>query len=94
MPTAEKIEEVVRTVTRSVLGVDVDSLGASFREDLGADSLDMVEIAMGLEAEFEDLFPIEDGDFEKVTTPQAAIDFVANKLGGKNGRRKKAVARG
>ncbi|MGK0417598.1 MAG: acyl carrier protein, partial [Halopseudomonas sp.] len=47
---------------------------ASFVEDLGADSLDTVELVMALEEEFETEIPDEDA--EKITTVQEAIDYV------------------
>ncbi|PHX40023.1 acyl carrier protein [Pseudomonas sp. NZIPFR-PS5] len=47
---------------------------ASFVEDLGADSLDTVELVMALEEEFETEIPDEEA--EKITTVQAAIDYV------------------
>ena len=47
---------------------------ASFVDDLGADSLDTVELVMALEEEFETEIPDEDA--EKITTVQQAIDFV------------------
>nr|WP_256656824.1 acyl carrier protein [Pseudomonas sp. 460] len=49
---------------------------ASFVEDLGADSLDRVELVMALEEEFETEIPDEEA--EKITTVQAAIDYVTN----------------
>ncbi|MFJ4250407.1 acyl carrier protein, partial [Pseudomonas sp. NPDC089741] len=49
---------------------------ASFVEDLGADSLDTVELVMALEEEFETEIPDEEA--EKITTVQAAIDYVTN----------------
>lgn len=49
---------------------------ASFVEDLGADSLDTVELVMALEEEFETEIPDEEA--EKITTVQAAIDYVTS----------------
>jgi acyl carrier protein len=66
-----------------VKGIVVDQLGvaeeevtteASFVDDLGADSLDTVELVMALEEEFECEIPDEEA--EKITTVQQAIDFV------------------
>ena len=50
------------------------SSNASFVDDLGADSLDTVELVMALEEEFETEIPDEDA--EKITTVQQAIDYV------------------
>ena len=49
---------------------------ASFLDDLGADSLDMVELVMCLEDEFETEIPDEEA--EKITTVQQAIDFITS----------------
>ncbi len=70
------IEERVKKVVCEQLGVkEEDAKGPSrFVEDLGADSLDTVELVMALEEEFETEIPDEDA--EKLTTVQEAIDFV------------------
>ncbi|MEW6993674.1 acyl carrier protein [Colwelliaceae bacterium MEBiC 14330] len=70
------IEERVKKITVEQLGVSeaevkVDS---SFVDDLGADSLDTVELVMALEEEFDTEIPDEEA--EKITTVQAAIDYV------------------
>ena len=52
---------------------------ASFVEDLGADSLDIVELIMGIEEEFD--IEIPDEDAEKLTTVGEAINYAASKLG-------------
>ena len=49
--------------------------GASFVDDLGADSLDLVELIMAMEEEFD--VEIPDEEAEKITTVQNAIDYVA-----------------
>jgi len=70
------IEEQVKSIVAEQLGVkekDVTN-DASFVDDLGADSLDTVELVMALEEEFETEIPDEDA--EKITTVQNAIDFV------------------
>ncbi|MHB8789083.1 MAG: acyl carrier protein [Desulfobulbaceae bacterium] len=61
------------------LSVDRDKVvsGASFVDDLGADSLDLVELIMAMEEEFD--VEIPDEEAEKITTVQDAINFV-NKL--------------
>ena len=70
------IEERVKKIVGSQLDVDVAELrdNASFVEDLGADSLDTVELVMALEEEFE--VEIPDEDAEKITTIQQAIEYV------------------
>lgn len=70
------IEERVKKIIIEQLGVkeeDVKS-AASFVDDLGADSLDTVELVMALEEEFETEIPDEEA--EKITTVQAAIDYI------------------
>jgi len=52
---------------------------ASFIEDLGADSLDIVELIMGIEEEFD--IEIPDEDAEKLTTVGEALNYVIGKLG-------------
>lgn len=69
------IEERVKKIVAEQLGVKEDiSNDASFVDDLGADSLDTVELVMALEEEFECEIP--DDDAEKITTVQQAIDYV------------------
>jgi len=70
------IEERVKKVVCEQLGVKEDEAkgSARFVEDLGADSLDTVELVMALEEEFETEIPDEDA--EKLTTVQEAIDYV------------------
>ena len=70
------IEERVKKIIIEQLGVkeeDVKS-AASFVDDLGAESLDTVELVMALEEEFDT--EIHDEDAEKITTVQAAIDYI------------------
>jgi acyl carrier protein len=71
------IEDKVKDVVREQLGVkgDMDN-SASFIDDLGADSLDTVELVMSLEEEFDCEIP--DDEAEKITTVQDAIDYVTN----------------
>ena len=71
------IEERVKKIVIEQLGVKEDevTIGASFVDDLGADSLDTVELVMALEEEFECEIPDEDA--EKITSVQQAIDYVA-----------------
>ena len=70
------IEERVKKIVAEQLGVKEEDIqpSASFVEDLGADSLDTVELVMALEEEFETEIPDEEA--EKITTVQQAIDFV------------------
>jgi acyl carrier protein len=69
------IEERVLKIIKEQLGVDGElKPEASFIEDLGADSLDIVEMVMALEEEFETEIP--DQEFEKITTVQQVIDYV------------------
>ena len=70
------IEEQVKSIVAEHLGVKEDEVtnDASFVDDLGADSLDTVELVMALEEEFETEIPDEEA--EKITTVQQAIDFV------------------
>ena len=74
------IEERVKKIVIEQLGVSEDEVSneSSFIDDLGADSLDTVELVMALEEEFETEIPDEDA--EKITSVQQAIDYVnANK---------------
>jgi acyl carrier protein len=69
------IEERVKKIVAEQLGVkEAIANDASFVDDLGADSLDTVELVMALEEEFECEIPDEDA--EKITTVQQAIDYV------------------
>lgn len=72
----ENIEQRVRKIVAEQLGVNEAELKneASFTGDLGADSLDTVELVMALEDEFECEIPDEAA--EKITTVQQAIDYV------------------
>ena len=74
---------IVERVTKLVceqLGVKEDEVTAeaSFVEDLGADSLDTVELVMALEEEFETEIPDEEA--EKITTVKLAIDYINSNL--------------
>ena len=73
------IEHRIRNIVVDQLGVKGDQVTpeAKFIEDLGADSLDTVELVMALEEEFGNEIPDEEA--EKIATVQDAIDFV-NKL--------------
>jgi acyl carrier protein len=79
----ENIEQRVKKIVAEQLGVNEAEIKneSSFVDDLGADSLDTVELVMALEEEFETEIP--DDDAEKITTVQQAIDYI-------NERRKQA----
>ena len=69
-------EERVKKIVAEQLGVKLEDVKneSSFVDDLGADSLDTVELVMALEEEFETEIPDEEA--EKINTVQAAIDYV------------------
>ena len=73
------IEDRVKKIVVEQLGVGEDQVTseASFVDDLGADSLDTVELVMALEEEFTTEIP--DDEAEKITTVQQAIDYVSQK---------------
>lgn len=68
--------ERVKNVIVDQLSVDADevTLEASFIDDLGADSLDVVELIMGLETEFD--LEIPDEDAEKISTVGDAVEYI------------------
>lgn len=72
----DNLEARVKKVIAEKLGVDEATIknDASFVDDLGADSLDTVELVMALEEEFNCQIPDEDA--EKISTVQLAIDYV------------------
>ncbi|HER63181.1 MAG TPA: acyl carrier protein [Desulfobacteraceae bacterium] len=71
------IEERVKQIVAEQLGVDEDQVtnDASFMDDLGADSLDTVELVMALEEEFD--VEISDEDAEKIQTVQDAVSYIS-----------------
>jgi acyl carrier protein len=75
------VEEKVKEIISKQLGVDAEKVtaGASFIDDLGADSLDTVELVMA----FEEAFNIEipDEDAEKILKVQDAINYIKEKSG-------------
>ena len=75
------VEEKMIDIIVEQLNVDRDKVvpGASFVDDLGADSLDLVELIMAMEEEFD--VEIPDEEAEKIATVQDAIDYVAKLQG-------------
>ena len=71
------IEDKVKKIIAEKLSVDMAEVvpEASFVDDLGADSLDLVELIMSMEEEFD--VEISDEDAEKITTVKDAFDYVA-----------------
>lgn len=80
MPTTEEIQEKVVTIVAEQLSVDKAEISrqTSFVNDLGADSLDTVELVMELEDEFD--MSIPDEEAEKLQTVGAAIDYIQKML--------------
>jgi len=74
--TAEKVKEIVAEELGSEASIVTPT--ARFVEDLGADSLDVVELVMRFEEEFE--IEIPDEDAEKITTVGDAISYIDNKI--------------
>ena len=70
------IEDKVKKIIAEKLSVDMEEVipEASFVDDLGADSLDLVELIMSMEEEFD--VEISDEDAEKITTVKAAYEYV------------------
>lgn len=77
----QEIFEKVKAVIADKLSVEPEkiTLEARFIEDLGADSLDTVELIMGLEDEFG--LEISDEEAEKIRTVKDAVDYIKGKLG-------------
>ena len=76
----ENVEQRVTKIVAEQLGVNEAEIKteASFVDDLGADSLDTVELVMALEEEFETAIPDEEA--EKITTVQQAVDYINTHL--------------
>lgn len=74
------VEERVKKIVVEQLGVKEEEVNAeaSFVDDLGADSLDTVELVMALEEEFKTEIP--DDEAEKITTVQQAVDYINSNL--------------
>jgi acyl carrier protein len=73
--------DTLKEVAAEVLSVDPDQITetARFKEDLDADSLDLVELVMGLEERFD--IEVPEDDLEGVTTVGQAVDLVMGKVG-------------
>ena len=73
-------EQRVRKIVSEQLGTDDDKIKneSSFIDDLGADSLDTVELVMALEEEFDTEIPADEA--EKITTVQQSIDYINKNL--------------
>lgn len=82
MAATTNTEERVRQMVADQLHIDLSKVQktASFIEDLGADSLDIVELVMTMEEEFDVQIPDEDG--EKIKTVGDAISYIAERKGG------------
>ena len=81
MPEMHELEEKVKDIVVEELGVERDKLteNASFMEDLGADSLDTVELVMAFEKEFD--IDIPDEEAEKLRTVGDAMKYLHEKMG-------------
>ena len=77
---SNEIEQKVKAAVAEQLGVNAEDIKneSSFMDDLGADSLDLVELVMSFENEFGITIPDEDS--AKLTTVQSAISYVQSKL--------------
>jgi acyl carrier protein len=76
------VEERIQKIVVDLLGVDSDRVveAARFREDLEADSLDLVELIMAFEEEFGG--EITDEDAQKITTVGEAVSYINQNMGG------------
>ena len=70
------VDERVKGIVAEQLGIGIDEINndSSFIDDLGADSLDTVELVMALEEEFD--IEISDEEAENISTVQTAIDYI------------------
>ncbi len=78
--SAEEVSRKVKKIVAEQLGKEEDEIveDASFLGDLGADSLDIVELVMTLEEEFDT--EISDEEAEKIQTVKEAVDYIVQKL--------------
>lgn len=76
-----EVEQKVKSAVAEQLGINAEDIktDASFMDDLGADSLDLVELVMSFENEFGITIPDEDS--AQLTTVQSAISYVQSKIG-------------
>jgi acyl carrier protein len=76
----EEISEKVKKIVSEQLSVDISEVTpeANFANDLGADSLDVVELVMALEEEFD--IEIPDEAAQEIETVQAVVDFIGQKV--------------
>lgn len=74
-----EIEERVKKIVSEQLGTPIEAITneKSFIDDLGADSLDTVELVMALEDEFN--LEIADSDAEKITNVQSVVDYIMSR---------------
>jgi acyl carrier protein len=79
MTNIEIEEKVIKTIAKS-LGISVDkiTLDKEFIKDLGADSLDVVEIVISLEEAFKVL--VDENDAEEITNVRSAVDYITKLL--------------
>ena len=84
MAVAENLEERVKKIIVTQLAVDIAEVTpqSQFVQDLGADSLDTVELVMALEEEFD--VEIPDEDAEKIKTVGEAVSYIKEKAGKKD----------
>ena len=75
------VNERVKSLVAEQLGIGIDEINneSSFIDDLGADSLDTVELVMALEESFD--VEISDEQAENISTVQSAIDYINNNSG-------------
>jgi len=78
----ENIDDRVKSIVVEQLGVNPEevTIEASFVDDLGADSLDTVELVMALEEEFG--MEIPDEEAEKITTIREAVEYISTQVNG------------
>ena len=78
------VADKVKSIIVEQLGVDEEevTLDASFTEDLGADSLDIVELVMAFEEEFG--IEIPDEEAEKISNVREAVEYIQNNVGDQN----------
>ena len=76
----QEIYAKVKAIIVDILAIDEESISleAGFREDLGADSLDLVELIMAFEEEFNG--QISDEDARSITTVQGAVTYVSDRM--------------